>query len=160
MRFYDVFAHIHGLRGWEARRTFPSDQIFSEIWAWGGGTRGKGSAVLEAWMLGGLEVCFYDVFEHIQSLRCVLHDVFAHIHGLGGQEFSPARPVSGEIWVRGGGTRGKGSAVLEAWMLGDLEVCFYDVSEHIQSLRCVFYIMFAHIQGLGGLEARRIPRPI
>ena len=68
MRFYDVFAHIQGLGGQENLAARPNPD---EIWAWGGGTRGKGSAVLEAWMLGGLEVCFYDVFEHIQNLRCV-----------------------------------------------------------------------------------------
>ena len=40
-------------------------------------------------------------------------------------------------------------------MLGGLEVCFYVVFEQIQSLRCVFYYVFAHIQGLGDFPARR-----
>ena len=73
-----MFEHIQGLRcvfttclstfeGGEPSRLTKS---FNEIWAWGGGTWGEGLAVLEDWMLGGLEVCFYDVFAHIQKLRC------------------------------------------------------------------------------------------
>ena len=79
MRFYDVFAYIQGFGGQENLPARPNPE---EIWAWGGGTRGKGSAVSEAWMRGGLEVslevCFYYVFEHIQGLICVLQRFYAH----------------------------------------------------------------------------------
>ena len=49
------------------------------------------------------EMCFYDVFAHIQG------------------EFFPARPTSSEIWAWGGGTWGEGLAVLEVLMLGGLD---------------------------------------
>ena len=96
MRFYNVFAHIRGSENLPAR---PNP---GEIWAWGGGTRGKGSAVLDAWRLGGV------------FLRCVwanpepemrFYDVLAHIRG---SENLTARPVHKEIWAWGGGLGGRG----------------------------------------------------
>ena len=89
MRFYNVFAHIRGSENLPAR---PNS---NDIWAWGGGTWGEGLAVLEDWMLGGLEVCFYDVFAHIQKLRCA----FTTCLRTSRAEFFPARPHSSEIWA-------------------------------------------------------------
>ena len=107
MRFYNVFAHIQGLASQE---NLPARPNPDEIWAWGGGTRGKGSAVLDAWRFGGvllrcvcahpeIEMCFYDVFAHIQG------------------ECFPARPNSSEIWAWGGGTWGEGLGLMD-WRLG------------------------------------------
>ena len=86
------------------------------------------------WRLGGLEVCFYDVFEQIQSLRCVFTSCLRTSEG---RRTFPPDQIFNEIWAWGGGTWGEGLGLMD-WRLGGLEVCFYDVFEQIQSLRCVF----------------------
>ena len=70
------------------------------------------------WGLGGLEVCFYDVFEEIQTMRCVFTTCLRTSRGLGAGSTFPPDLTGSEIWDWGGGTRGKGSAVLDAWRLG------------------------------------------
>ena len=108
-----MFAHTRG------SENLPVRPIFSEIWAWGGGTWGEGLGLMD-WRLGGLEVCFYDVFEHIQSLRCVFTTCLRTSRGLEARRTFPPDLTGNEIWAWGGGTWGEGLAVLETWMLGDV----------------------------------------
>ena len=81
------------------------------------------------WGLGGLEVCCYDVFEQIQSLRCVFTMCLRTPKD---RRTFPSDQIFTEIWALG---------------FGGCDVCFYDVFEQIQSLRCVFALSLRTSEG-------------